>query len=54
MKPKENDKKEAIKFAASLGINLTVGNKPSEKIYFPEKVELANDILSKTKFIHKK
>jgi hypothetical protein len=35
-----------IKFAASLGITLTVSDKPSEKIYFPEKVEEANRVLS--------
>jgi hypothetical protein len=35
-----------IKYAASLGINLTVSDKPSEKIYFPEKVEKANWVVA--------
>ena len=47
-------KERAIKFAASLGINLTVSDKPSEKIYFPEKVEEANRVIANTKFTHVK
>jgi hypothetical protein len=43
---KEKEKEEVIKFAASLGINLTVLDKPSEKIYFPEKVEDARKTLA--------
>ena len=50
MKSREQEKKEAIKKAASLGIRLKFSNKLSEKVYFPEKVELANKILSNTKF----
>jgi hypothetical protein len=42
----EVEKERIIKYAASLGINLTVSDKPSEKIYFPEKVEKANKILA--------
>lgn len=51
MEPKVNkeeqlERERIIKFAASLGINLTVLDKPSDKIYFPEKVEEANRVLS--------
>jgi hypothetical protein len=46
LKKKENEKEEVIKFAASLGINLTVLDRPSEKIYFPEKVEDAKKTLA--------
>jgi hypothetical protein len=40
------EKERIIKFAASLGITLTVSDKPSEKIYFPEKLAEANRVLS--------
>jgi hypothetical protein len=53
MMQKEN-KVQAAKKAASLGINLTVGKKPSQKVYFPEKLEQANKILSNIKFTHVK
>lgn len=49
---KEQEKERIIKYAASLGIKLTVSDKPSEKIYFPEKLEEANKMLSKMKFTH--
>jgi hypothetical protein len=45
-------KERAIKFAASLGIKLTVSDKPSDKIYFPEKVEEANRVIANTKWTH--
>jgi hypothetical protein len=54
MKQKEKNKAQAAKKAASLGINLTVGKKSSGKVYFPEKLEQANKILSNMKFIHVK
>jgi hypothetical protein len=50
----QQEKERIIKYAASLGINLTVGDKPSEKIYFPEKVEEANRVIANTKFTHVK
>lgn len=46
-KEEELEKERMIKFAASMGINLTVLDRPSEKIYFPEKVEEANKVISK-------
>jgi hypothetical protein len=45
-------KERAIKFAASLGIKLTVSDKPSDKIYFPEKVEEANRVIANTKWTY--
>ncbi|WP_153825459.1 hypothetical protein [Niastella caeni] len=52
MKQKESEqqkKERMIKYAASLGVTLTVSDKLSEKIYFPEKVEEAKRILANTK-----
>lgn len=46
LKEEQLEKERIIKFAASLGVTLTVTDKPSEKIYFPEKVEEANRVLS--------
>jgi hypothetical protein len=40
------EKERIIKFAASFGVTLTVSDKPAEKIYFPEKLEEANRVLS--------
>jgi|GEM_PF-1108972 len=54
MKQKENNKSQATKKAASLGINLKVSKKASGKVYFPEKLEQANKILSNLKFSHVK
>ena len=51
---KRNNKSQAAKKAASLGMNLKVGKKSSGKVYFPEKLEQANKILSNMKFIHVK
>jgi hypothetical protein len=48
----ELEKERIIKYAASLGIKLTVSDKPSEKIYFPEKVEEANRAIANTKWTH--
>lgn len=49
MKLRETLKKAAIKKAAEFGVNLKVGKKPSGKIYFPEKLAKANEIISKLK-----
>ncbi|HEX6427833.1 MAG TPA: hypothetical protein VF008_09115 [Niastella sp.] len=52
MKQKESEqqtKERMIKYAASLGITLTVIDRPSEKNLFPEKLEEANRILANTK-----
>ena len=46
----EKRKKQAIKEAASLGINLKTGKKPSGKVLFPEKLELANRVATNMKF----
>lgn len=40
------EKERIIKFAASIGINLTVLDRPSEKVHFPEKLAEANRVLS--------
>jgi hypothetical protein len=54
MKQKVNSKKQSAKKAVSLGINLKVSKKSSGKVYFPEKLEQANKILSNMKFSHVK
>ncbi len=41
--------KGAIKTAASSGIKLTVGKKPSGKVLLPEKLAKANKMLAKLK-----
>ena len=41
------EKERIIKFAASLGITLTVSDKPSEQRYVPEKYQKANEVISK-------
>jgi hypothetical protein len=47
---KEQKKKERmIKYAASLGVTLTVSDKPSETIHFPDKVEKANWVVANMK-----
>jgi hypothetical protein len=47
---KEQEKERIIKYAASLGINLTVSDKPSEKILCrPEKMEQANWVIANMK-----
>lgn len=46
MTQQEIEKERIIKYAASLGVNLTVSDKPSEKIYFPEKLEEANKFVA--------
>lgn len=52
MSQKENkaeqqlEKERIIKFAASLGINLTVVDRPAEAHCRPEKLEEANRVLS--------
>lgn len=46
------EKERIIKFAASLGVTLTVSDKPAEKIYFPEKLEKANEVISKMDWTH--
>lgn len=45
----QKKKERMIKYAASLGVTLTVSDKPSEKIYFPEKVEKANWVAANMK-----
>lgn len=50
---KESAKKIALKKAEELGIKIKIV-KPSGKIYFPEKLEQANKILSNMKFTHVK
>lgn len=50
MKQKEDNKQQAAKKASSLGLNLKVSKEKSDKVYFPEKLEQANKILSNTKF----
>ena len=42
----EIEKKRIIKFAASLGINLTVLDRPSQITKLPEKIEESNRILA--------
>lgn len=54
MKPTKKNKKQALKLAASLGVNLKVVKEKSEKVYFPEKVEQANKIIANTKFRYAK
>lgn len=49
MKQKENNKKQAAQKASALGLNLKVGKEKSDKVYFPEKLEQANKILSNAK-----
>ena len=52
-KKEQQEKERIIKYAASLGINLTVSDKPSEKNRCrPEKLEEANRIIANTKFTH--
>jgi hypothetical protein len=46
MTPQEIEKERMIKYAASLGVTLIVSDKPSEKIYFPEKVEECNKFVA--------
>jgi hypothetical protein len=43
---KEKEKEEVIKFAASLGINLTVLDRPSQIVKLPEKIEESNKALA--------
>lgn len=50
----EQEKERIIKYAASLGVNLTVIDRPSAKNLFPEKLEEANRILANTKHPDKK
>ena len=50
MRLKENNKQQAAKKAAALGLNLKVSKEKSEKVYFPEKLEQANKILSNSRF----
>ena len=48
----EQEKERIIKYAASLGINLTVSDKLSDKNLFPEKLEEANRVIANTKFTY--
>ncbi len=43
-------KKTKLKGARDFGITLKVSKEKSDKVYFPEKLEQANKILSNTKF----
>lgn len=53
-KEEQQEKERIIKYAASLGVNLTVIDRPSAKNLFPEKLEEANRILANTKHPDKK
>ena len=48
----ELEKERIIKYAASLGIKLTVSDKLSDKNLFPEKLEEANRVIANTKFTY--
>ena len=45
----ELEKERIIKYAASLGVNLTVIDRPSTKNLFPEKLEEANKVVAEMK-----
>jgi hypothetical protein len=52
MSKEELEKERIIKYAASLGIKLTVSDNLSDKNLFPEKLEEANRVISNTKFTY--
>lgn len=49
---KQLEKERIIKFAASLGITLTVSDKPSEQKYVPEKYRNFDEVISKMDWTH--
>jgi len=46
------EKERIIKFAASLGITLTVSDKPSDQRYVPEKYRNFDEVVSKMDWPH--
>lgn len=40
---------KAIKKAASMGIKLTISKESSDKVFFPEKLEMAKKVIAKLK-----
>ena len=52
LKEEQLEKERMIKFAASLGITLTVTDKPSDTNYIPEKYKNLDEILSNMNWIN--
>jgi hypothetical protein len=52
VKDEQLEKERIIKFAASLGVTLTVSDKPSDQKHVPEKYKNLDEIISKMNWIN--